>query len=179
MGEIRARDHVKRIAAVFAYDRSALDWLERRCASEWGAIELRSDAWPVAETGYYHRSMGPGVLKQLWLFESLVEMDVLVGDKLRGGEWERELAEQRSGAPPRPINIDSGYLSEAKLVLATTKDREHRLYIGQGIFAEVTLHYQKRVWTPWPWTYPDYRRPEVFEFLSQARSKLRRQLGRE
>lgn len=178
MGEVRRRDKVKRFAAVFAHDRSALAWLERRCAEQWGAIELASDIWPVEETGYYHRTMGSGVLKQLLLFESLIEMECLVEDKLLAGQWERELAEQLGSVPPRPINIDSGYVSEAKLVLATTKDREHRLYIGRGIFAEVTLHYQKQQWKPWPWTYPDYHRNEVAQFLDSARTRLRKELGR-
>lgn len=179
MGQIRRRDKVKRFAAVFAHDESALDWLAQRCVADWGRIELASEKWPVAETGYYHRTMGSGVLKQLLLFESLIEMEELVADKWLAGEWEQELAKELNHQPSRPINIDSGYVSEAKLVLATTKDREHRVYVGRGIFAEVTLHYQKHQWRPWPWTYPDYHREEVAEFLNRARSQLRRELGRE
>jgi hypothetical protein len=76
----------------------------------------------------------------------------------------------------RPLNLDPGYVSEAKLVLATTKDRDHRLYLQRGIYAEVTLHYYHRKWTPRDWTYPDYRSDEYHLFLDKCRDYLRQRL---
>jgi hypothetical protein len=66
-------------------------------------------------------------------------------------------------------------LTEAKLVLATTKDRDHRLYLGRGIFAEVTLYYQRTAgWQTREWTYPDYRSAAYQAFFQQCRDYLRR-----
>ena len=76
---------------------------------------------------------------------------------------------------PRPLNLDPGYLTSAKLVLASTKDHAHRIYLSRGIYAEVTLHYQDRGWQHHEWTFPDYRRADYQEFFTHARDHLRRQ----
>src|SRR5262249_9136900 len=85
----------------------------------------------------------------------------------------------RSGAysEPRPLNLDPGYLVLGKFLLATTKDQSHRVYLRDGIFAEVTLRYHAGRFEPWPWTYADYRQPQVHEFLQQARAYYGRRLG--
>ena len=72
----------------------------------------------------------------------------------------------------RPLNLDPGYLSEAKLVLATTKDRDHRIYLGQGIFAECTLYFHKQQWQPRDWTYPDFCSTPYRSFLAECRDYL-------
>jgi hypothetical protein len=76
----------------------------------------------------------------------------------------------------RPINIDPGYVHRYKVVLATTKDHSHRVYISEGIYAEVTLHWSQNVWTPWPWTYADYQTEEALRFFTKARADYLAQL---
>ncbi len=178
MGEQRTPLAALRFAAVYAYEPSIFDWFERIVAPTWGEVELRSPIWATDETGYYHRTMGASVVKRLFAFERPMSLDELVPDKEAAGGWERDGAAAFPAAPPRPINIDSGYLTEAKLVLATTKDREHRLHVARGMYAEVTAWYRRDGWRFPDWTYPDYRRPEVVEFLELARRTLRRRLGR-
>ena len=77
----------------------------------------------------------------------------------------------------RPVNIDPGYLTLFKLVLATTKDSAHRLYLQSGIYAEVTLRYQNSRWQPWPWTYPDYAADTYYGFFERARELYKGQLS--
>ncbi|MEM8680048.1 MAG: DUF4416 family protein, partial [Planctomycetota bacterium] len=74
---------------------------------------------------------------------------------------------------PRPLNIDPGYLTLSKLVLASTKNHAHRIYLREGIFAEITLRYQARAWQPWDWTYPDYRRVDFGQFFDRCREYLK------
>jgi uncharacterized protein DUF4416 len=76
----------------------------------------------------------------------------------------------------RRINLDPGYIDLAKLVLATTKDQQHRLYLGQGIYAEVTLRFTGGRFVPWDWTYPDYRTAEYLAFFDAVRQRYRQQL---
>ena len=78
----------------------------------------------------------------------------------------------------RPLNLDPGYLTAAKLVLASTKDHSHRLYLAEGIYAEVTLYYRDGRWQPREWTFPDYRRADYQEFFNAARRLLRQAVGR-
>jgi hypothetical protein len=74
------------------------------------------------------------------------------------------------------LNLDPGVLSLGKFLLATVKDQAHRIYLGRGIFAEVTLRYQAGAWEPWPWTYPSYRLPDLLAFLQEARDFYRQRL---
>ena len=74
----------------------------------------------------------------------------------------------------RPLNLDPGYLTEAKLVLASTKDHAHRIYLSQGIYAEVTLSYRRGRWRHHDWTYPDYQRGDYQAFFDQCRDYFRR-----
>jgi hypothetical protein len=87
--------------------------------------------------------------------------------------WEDEYRSSHSHPELRPLNLDPGYVTEAKLVLATTKDRDHRLYLADGIFGEVTLFFRQGAWQSRPWTYPDYQRAEYHQFLTQCREFLR------
>jgi hypothetical protein len=73
---------------------------------------------------------------------------------------------------PRPLNLDPGYITPAKLLLASTKDHAHRIYLAEGIYAEITLMFRQRRWQPTEWTYPDYRRDDYQEFFSQCREWL-------
>jgi hypothetical protein len=92
--------------------------------------------------------------------------------KRQTNDWELEYARQGGHAEPRPLNLDPGYLTLAKLVLASTKDHAHRLYLARGIYAEVTLSYKDRQWQPHPWTFPDYRRVDYQAFFDRCRNLL-------
>jgi hypothetical protein len=77
---------------------------------------------------------------------------------------------------PRPVNLDPGLIEASKLVLATTKNYSHRIYIGNKMYAEVTLIYEKGDWRHFEWTYPDYRQKSYQEFFSKVRNRLLEQL---
>jgi hypothetical protein len=74
------------------------------------------------------------------------------------------------------LNLDPGYLTAAKLVLASTKDHAHRLYLGQGIYGEVTLSYRQGHWQHREWTYPDYRRADFQDFFLRLRDDWQRRI---
>ena len=67
----------------------------------------------------------------------------------------------------RIINIDPGYLATEKVVVASTKNFTHRIYIGKGIYGDLQLMRQKGVYAAMPWTYPDYIRPEAQDFFNR------------
>jgi hypothetical protein len=142
------------------------------------AMKLRLMTWfsPVdfSETGYYTKTMGEGLQKQLLAFSDLIQQDEVVESKLQSNAWEDEFKSSGQWEEDRPVNLDPGYLTEAKLVLATTKDRDHRIYLSRGIFAEVTLFYQGNDWQSSRWTYPDYQRPDFHEFYDRCREHLRK-----
>lgn len=175
MAQARPQHPALRFAAVFGQDVAALDWACTRAAGEWGAVVQQSADIEFDMTRYYTASMGEGLKKRLVAFETLIDPVLLVESKTRSNEWEAEYQAIYSGPVQRAINIDPGYLTEAKVVLATMKDRDHRLYLGKGVFAEVTLIYQlPGQWISSRWTYPDYCRADYHEFFFACRDYLRR-----
>jgi len=173
MGEVVAQRPVLLIAAAFSRHKAALDWARARFEAEWGSIALASPAFDHRETTYYEKSMGPDLRKMFFAAERLIDPATLPQLKLQANDWEGSYQQQAMHNEPRPLNVDPGYLTEAKLVLASTKDRDHRIYLSQGIFAEVTLHFARGDWQSRPWTYPDYQRSDYHAFFTTCRDYLR------
>jgi hypothetical protein len=178
MGQISPPQPVLLLLAAFSRYGEALDWARAKAESQWGPIALASEPFPFVDTDYYESTMGPGLAKQFFAFEQLVDPGEMPSIKRLTNVWEEEFAAQANSpiaAPePRPLNLDPGYITLAKLVLASTKDHAHRIYLADGIFAEVTLSYKHRAWRPHEWTFPDYRRAEYHEFFTRCREILRR-----
>ncbi|GAG31998.1 unnamed protein product [marine sediment metagenome] len=201
MGQIQEPKPVLPILAAFSQSLEALTWAKQTASEAWGPIVLESEPFEFVETDYYEPSMGPGLKKQFFAFENLLDPGELPAIKRQTNEWEAVYAKmeedraRQGGQTPdgtatsnqeddkgqqieRPLNLDPGYITEAKLVLASTKDHAHRIYLSEGIYAEVTLHYQGREWRHRDWTFPDYRREDYQVFFTTCRNELRRQ-GRE
>lgn len=148
------------------FDRAA-----EECAARFGPVRRRSPDIPFTFTSYYERQMGRGILRRFYSFDGLFDPSRLPEAKL----WTNELEERHAGPAypvPRPINLDPGCVDAARLVLATTKDNSHRIYLGQGIYAEITLNFLGGKFQPLPWTYPDYRTEPYLEFLTQVREDM-------
>ena len=173
MGQIQPHPPVLLIMAAFSRYPEALDWARQRAEGECGPVVLQSERFIHDETMFYEPTMGSGLLKTFFAFDRRIDAPEIVDLKHRSNAWEEEYRAANHWPEPRPLNIDPGYLTEAKLVLATTKDRDHRLYLDRGIFVEVTLHYHHGAWRERPWTYPDYRRADYHQFFDQCRAFLR------
>ena len=131
----------------------------------YGPIELISEPFEFNFTDYYQREMGPGILRCFCLFNDLVDQGRLATIKLETNDLEAQFASDGG----RRINIDPGILSANRFVLASGKDAPHRIYIGQGVFAELTLVYESKRFRGLPWTYPDYLDERTLAFLDNAR----------
>lgn len=164
------------IVAVFSRYDAALEWAQVKLAEKYGEIALLSAAFDFAETTYYTASMGPGLKKQFLAFEQLIDPATLPVIKRATNDLELAYKDASAWPEARPLNLDPGYIDLGKLVLASTKDHAHRLYLGAGIYGEVTLYYKQKAWDVWPWTYPDYRRADFQAFFSACRQYLRERL---
>lgn len=173
MGLIREPVPVLPIVAVISRHSGGTEWTAEQLSGLGGAVALRSERFPFGETGFYRREMGDGLHKQFLAFERLMDQADLAAWKLLTNRLETQFRGAGSFPENRPLNLDPGYLTDAKLVLATTKDRDHRIYLHSGIYAEVTLHYEGHQWVAARWTYPDYRRPEYHQFFTCCREYYR------
>lgn len=169
MGEPRRSEPVLLVVAVFSRHPEALAWARMRLEERFGPVALDGPLYEFLHTHYYEPAMGTGLRKQLLAFGHLVAADRLAEIKLQTNALEEELARSNRFPEGRPLNLDPGFLSLGKFVLATTKDQSHRIFLRDGILAEVTLRFQEGEYRPWPWTYADYQEPAVRDFLGRAR----------
>lgn len=166
------------IVAFSRYD-DALAWGRAECEKQWGGLGLVSPRFDFSETNYYAASMGAELQIEIWTADRLVSPTELVDLKLQTNDWEAAYAKLGKHPEARPLNLDPGYVGLGKFVLASTKDHSHRLYLGRGIFGEVTLGFRQGEWISRDWTYPNYRRADYHQFLSRCRQRLVERLREE
>jgi hypothetical protein len=147
---------------------------------EYGPVDYESEIVPWTHSNFYKEEMGPGILRKFIFFEHLMDPGDLSAIKINTTMIEKNFAVQSDNRVQRRINLDPGYVTEAKVVLATTKDYSHRLYIGKGIYAEVTLRYgnKDRSFTTLDHTYLDYGSEPYITMFNKARDLLRTTLQR-
>jgi hypothetical protein len=134
---------------------------------KYGAIDLASSWLPFNFTTYYNDEMGTPLFRRLLAFKQLIHQDSLADIKL----FTNDLEHEHSIDGKRVVNIDPGYLLHERFVLATGKNFSHRIHVGRGIYADLTLMYINGGFEPLPWTYPDYASENIMTFLKQARKK--------
>ncbi len=166
---------VKLIMGIILAQEAPVDTVRTRLEASYGEIDLETGTLSFVATPYYEREMGPALHRLLWSFEPLIAPETLASIKRETNALERAFAVWDGQCWRRRVNLDPGYVDLAKLVLATAKDRQHRVYLGQGIFGEVTLRFTAGHFTPWEWTYPDYRTPEYLTFFDGVRRRYRQQ----
>ena len=176
MADIRFVEPVVRICAVITRHDQARRWAIDRLTESWGPCVLASELIPFEAGGFYTPTMGTDLKKVLLATAGFCDPGELADWKHQTNLWETQYAEESSHPQSRPLNLDPGYMSQAKLVLATTKDRDHRVYLRDGMFAEVTLTYVGKKWQHHRWTYPSYRTEAVAQFANQCRELLRQHL---
>lgn len=157
------------IVAHFSRYPEALSWSQKELSARFGQVVIGSELFPFEETTFYNRTMGDNLQVQLLCFSELISPEQISLIKNFSNELEKKYKNQTHHLESRPINIDPGYITSSKLVLASTKDASHRIYLTKGIFAEPTLAYMNGHWKSFDWTYPNYRRTDYQAFLDKCR----------
>ena len=166
MGQPNIPVDVKLFIAVTFNDKKIYEQINSILTQAFGFIDTFSEVYDFVYTQYYSREMGVDLKKQFWGFQKLIRPEELVDIKLKTNDIETQFS--RDGK--RQVNLDPGYLTGAKVILATTKNFDHRIYLGKGIFGDVHLRYREERFIFNDWTYPDYRDPIAIAFFSQLRS---------
>ena len=146
--------------------------LKKELEDLFGPIALQTEPFPFDFTTYYVPEMGEGIERFFISFSNLVSPDSLASIKTATNSIEEEYSDNGN----RKINLDPGLLSLENAILATTKNRSHRIAIGKNLYAEVTLIYHKHQWQDFPWTYADYRSERVQSILSSFRDEYKGQV---
>lgn len=172
MGRIRPAEPVKLFVGMLSAYPGAFAAAESALAETLGPVDLRSDLFAHEFTEYYRDEMGHPLVRYFVSLERPIEPGDLSGVKRITGDIESRLAATGEWPVVRPVNLDPGYIAPSKLVLASTKDYSHRIYLDEGIYGEVTLLYVHGRWRALEWTYPDYRTPAYHDFFTRVRQRL-------
>ena len=169
MGTARSRpEPVKLFLAVIATPAKPWEQIVPLLTGRFGAIDFITPPYDFSHTDYYRDEMGAQQFRRYLTFTQSIDREILPDIKA----FTNDIESRFSISGKRTINLDPGYLGREKLVLASTKDFFHRIYLRNGIFAEVTLAYRKGRFQYFSWTYPDYREPLLHEFLQKPRAVL-------
>lgn len=163
---------VKLVFSVFAPATGILNDTINSLSALYGQPDFVSEQISFDYTDYYSPEMGEKLVRRFLSMEKLIRPETLPNIKLTTNDIEEESAV----AGRRQVNIDPGYLSQSHLILATGKGYSHRPYLRDGIYADLTLIYQRKKFCSLPWTYPDYADEKQLAMLSAIRSRYLLQL---
>jgi len=172
MGCIQNLPPVKLFSSIFSQDINIIDKSKKELIKKLGPIDYESKVLDFNYTTYYENEFGNKLKRIFVSFKKLIPSDQLWRIKIQTNKIEEGLKFKEK----RQVNIDPGYISQANLILATTKPYSHRIYIEKGIYQEVTMIFQDSTFQPLPWTYPDYQDKENIETFLSIRSILNQQL---
>ena len=168
MGIVQDPEPVKLICGLIARNENILDQACQVLSKRLGRIDFKSRLMKIDHTVYYQKELGANLKRQFLSFQRLIKPDLLAKIKAFTNQLEKR-ASLGFQENKRRINIDPGYITKSKLILATTKNYQHRIYLSRGVYAEVTLRFAKGSFRPCQWTYPDYKTEEYIAIFNQIR----------
>jgi hypothetical protein len=172
MSQPKAPDPVKLISSLFSPDKELIDFVIRELSVIFGQVDWKSGELLFDRTKYYTKEMGWPLHRRFVSFQELITMDKLTDAKIKTNKVEQ----QHLCDTKRMVNIDPGYISAERLVLATGKNYIHRIYLSEGIYADLTLVYKRGSFSALEWTYPDYADSETIGYFNAVREQYMNQL---
>jgi hypothetical protein len=173
MSTAKEADHVKLISSIFSPREDLIETAMGRLEEMFGPLDWKSAGLFFDRTRYYEKEMGWPLFRRFVSFRDLIRPESIVEVKLRTNELEKAFV--REGK--RSVNIDPGYICMERLVLVTGKNYTHRIYLSKGIYADLTLVFQKGGFRSLPWTYRDYGDEDLIEQFNGIRAKYKAQLA--
>ncbi len=169
MGQVYDFEYEKLIVGVIYHEKSVLEKALEMLVKEFGEWEDVCEEFSFSEefSRYYDEEIGGEGLRRIYSFKRLVDPSRQAKIKIKTNEMERVLSEDGK----RKINLDPGFISHGRLLLATTKETGFRIPLSDGIYTELTLFFAKGEWQKLPWTYRDYQSKRVQDFLGVVRRK--------
>jgi len=159
-------ENVMLMASLFSPDRTLLQRVIDDLSAHFGPVERISPEIMFDRTRYYAREMGWPLYRHFVTFRDLVGPETLVEVKLTTNAIEGQYLIDGN----RQVNIDPGYIAAERLILATGKNYVHRVYLGQGIYADLTLVFMRGSFRPLPWTYRDYSAADMIDYFNELRA---------
>ena len=167
MSHPKSSKPAKLIIGFFLNNKTLCEAVIESLVERYDQVDVISEWMPFDQTTYYEPEMGHPLHRRMLAFKNLIHQSQLAQIKLETNKIEAEFVANGK----RTVNIDPGYLLLERLVLATGKNFSHRIYIGKGIYADLTLIYRQGRFESLPWTFPDYAGQRIQQFLQRVRAK--------
>lgn len=180
MGKISFPKPAKLIISMITSEECLFAQYKDILINKFGDVDMKSNAQPFNFTDYYEKEFGKKLIQILFSFSILIKQNELVEIKKITNDLEsnfvREDIKKNTPCQKRKINLDPGYISLNKYILASTKNGPSRIYLGEGIYAEITLRFINKSFVPCEYTYPNYKTSEYINYLNLVRQKYKLQL---
>jgi len=163
---------VKYFVGALYSSKEILDEAIKTLEGQLSPIDFESETFPFKGTDYYDNEMGIPIFRKFYSFTDLISPEFLTEAKIITNEIEISFA--ISGH--RKVNLDVGYMDYDKVVLASAKYGIHKIYLKNGIYADMALHYEKGKFTPYHWEFMDFRSPEYYSFFLKIRALYKSQV---
>lgn len=163
---------VKLFVAVLWSDEHLLQNALSQLCEKWGEMDYSGPDHPFDITDYYEPEMGKGLKRRIISFDRLVTPESIREAKL----FCNEIEENSKSNFGRQVNLDIGYLDHNKVVLASAKAAGQKIYLGDGIYADLVARYAQGKYRPFEWTFLDFRDGRYDSELVEIRSKYLTQL---
>jgi len=163
------------VLSILTPDKGVVDMAAAAIIHALGPVEEEIGPINFQFTSYYDGEMGPGIQRWIWVFENLVDRGDLAGIKCLTNKIEQSYTLEGK----RRFNLDPGLMTLGNFVLATGKDNAHRIYLEDGIFADLTLIFRGGTYRPMEWTYPDYADTEIIGILNRVRQDYKCKLAQQ
>ena len=136
---------------------------------KFGPVDFMTEEFSFTNefSSYYDEELGGEARRRIVSFERLVDPTLQADIKTFTNSVEADFSIDEN----RKVNIDPGFLSHGRLLLATTKKTGFRIPLKDGIYTELTLYYARGAWQKLPWTYRDYQSERVQTFLTTVRKR--------
>lgn len=173
--KLKTPEPVKFLLAITSNQEKMATTVLNEFKTDFGIVDSQSGVFPFNHTNYYEKEMGSGLSKEFYSFKVINEPEYLAQMKIKATEIE---GNSLTGGN-RTVNIDPAYLELSKLVVASSKNFSHRIYIGKGVFGDIQLQYRAAKFIGNPWTYPDYLTSQSLSFFTKVRTIYQSQLKEE
>lgn len=169
MGKIRPPEKAILFIAMLLKEQAILNKLNPLLVREFGEVLYETSLQDWNWSDYYREEMGEGLKRGFVFFKDPIDSSMLSKIKLKTNEMEKEFSIDRK----RRVNLDPGYITLSKVVLASTKNYSHRIYLGKGIYAEITLYFRNGSFRPHLCTYRDYADPATLKIFNTVRGMIK------
>ena len=163
---------VKLFCGVLYSDEQLLNDSRLLLVEKYGEIDYQGDQFNFEISEYYRPEMGWPIYRRFWAFETLINPNEIARVKIECNEIEDQL----TVAGNRKVNLDPGYMDYDKIVLASAKYNGQKIYLDYGIYADLTLRYEKGEYYPYSWSFPDFKEGQYNQTFLRIREIYKVQL---